>query len=74
MVLDKGSDKTNHRDLIPNSRFFDNHLLIDPVAALLERDDLGYRDLRKAVVRSSLLGRGSVLADTFSRAAHSDLG
>ena len=28
-----------------------NHLLIEPVAALLEREDTGYRDLRKALVR-----------------------
>ncbi|KAL9080471.1 MAG: hypothetical protein Q9157_000785 [Trypethelium eluteriae] len=36
--------------LIPNSKCLDNHLLIDPVAALLEREDAGYRDLRKALV------------------------
>lgn len=28
-----------------------NHLLIEPVDALLEREETGYRDLRKALVR-----------------------
>ncbi|KAF2185797.1 hypothetical protein K469DRAFT_707471 [Zopfia rhizophila CBS 207.26] len=37
------------RDRIPDSRFFDNHLLIDPVAALLEREDEGYQDFRRAL-------------------------
>lgn len=36
------------RGLIPGSKFIDNHVLIDPVAALLERGDPGYRDLRKS--------------------------
>lgn len=38
------------RDLIPDSSFLQNHSLIDPVAALLEREETGYRDLRKALV------------------------
>ena len=38
------------RGLIPGSKFLENHLLIEPVAALLEREEAGYRDLRKALV------------------------
>ena len=45
----------SHRALIPNSRFLPNHLLIEPVAALLEREEIGYRDLRKALVRICIL-------------------
>ncbi|KAL8792684.1 MAG: hypothetical protein Q9195_004744 [Heterodermia aff. obscurata] len=37
------------QDLIPGSKFLENHLLIEPVAALLEREETGYRDLRKAL-------------------------
>ena len=42
-------------DLIPGSRFLQNHLLIEPVAALLEREETGYRDLRKAIVSLTTL-------------------
>lgn len=35
--------------LIPESRCLQSHLLIEPVAALLERDETGYRHLRKAL-------------------------
>ena len=45
------------RDLIPGSRFLQSHLLIEPVAALLEREETGYRDLRKALVSVSLIIR-----------------
>ena len=38
------------RDLIPGSKFLEHHSLIEPVAALLEREETGYRDLRKALV------------------------
>ena len=44
----------SRRKIVPDSKSFDNHLLIDPVAALLDREDAGYRDLRKALVRFSL--------------------
>lgn len=37
------------RELTPDSRFLQNHSLIDPVAALFEREEPGYRDLRKAL-------------------------
>ena len=45
------------RDLIPDSKFLENHLLIEPVAALLEREETGYRALRKAVVSVTLVIR-----------------
>ena len=41
------------RNLIPGSKVLQNHLLIEPVAALLEREETGYRDLRKALVSVS---------------------
>ncbi|KAK1727980.1 uncharacterized protein BDZ83DRAFT_717369 [Colletotrichum acutatum] len=41
--------------LIPRSRVFHNHLLIDPVAALLDRDDVeAYNDLRTTFRRHAL--------------------
>lgn len=51
-----GSD----RDLIPGSKLLQNHLLIEPVAALLEREETGYCDLRKALVSVSLNMRHSL--------------
>ena len=47
----------NDRDLVPGSRFLQSHLRIEPVAALLEREETGYRDLRKALVSVSLIIR-----------------
>jgi hypothetical protein len=38
------------RKLIPNSRVFHNHLIIDPAGALFERDDPEYQPLRRALV------------------------
>lgn len=35
--------------LIPNSKVVDNHLLIDPAAAVLDRSDPEYQDLRKTI-------------------------
>ncbi|KAK8847528.1 hypothetical protein IAR55_005386 [Kwoniella newhampshirensis] len=35
--------------LLPGSKVFDNHLLIDAAAALFERDDLAYHPFRKAL-------------------------
>ena len=45
------------RNLIPGSKFLENHLLIEPVAALLEREETGYRDLRKALVSVPMIIR-----------------
>ena len=36
---------------MPDARIFSNHLLIDAVAALFERDEDAYKPLRRALVR-----------------------
>ena len=65
----------NYRDLIPDSKFLQNHLLIDPVAALLEREEIGYRDLRKALVGVYMAWqRSCLMADMFLLVAKSDPG
>jgi hypothetical protein len=38
------------RKLVPNSRVFDNHLVIDPAGALFNRSDPEYQPLRRALV------------------------
>ena len=40
--------------LIPNTKLYHNHLMIDPVAALLERDDPDYHKIRSSFRRHIL--------------------
>jgi len=40
------------RKLIPRSKVFDNHLVIDPVAAIFDRGMNGYQALRETLVSS----------------------
>ena len=44
------SPLNGRRRLLPHAKVFDNHLLIDPVAALYEREDAAYQPLRKRLV------------------------
>jgi hypothetical protein len=41
------------RKLMPNSRVFHNHLIIDPAGALFDRGDPEYQPLRRVLVRRS---------------------
>jgi hypothetical protein len=36
--------------MLPKSKVFDNHLIIDPAAAIFERDMVEYRPLRQVLV------------------------
>lgn len=47
--------------LIPLSKVFDNHLLIDPVAAIFERDMEEYQPLHRQLVRRLVLNRNVLI-------------